>query len=89
MKRHRALRKRYGRADGLRRFAVYTDVDGFTHRSGIVSLPMNAGYTETETALVKVGVFAPRGADRLVWGKTGARIVEPGNRTIAKLRRLK
>ena len=87
----RALRRRYGRSGSAarRRFAVYTDVDGFTHRHGIVSLPMNAGYAETEAALVQVGVYAPRGLDKLKWGKTGARIVEPGNWTIVKLRRLK
>jgi hypothetical protein len=85
----RGLKKRYGHSGGLRRFAVYTDVDGFAHRHGVVSFPMRASYVETEAALVRIGVYAPRGLDRLKWGKTGARIVEPGNWTIVKLRRLK
>ena len=93
-RRGRGLRRRYGRAGAvahLRSYAVEVD-PGDGRRmdyAGHVMLPVDAGGVLVEKVLSRVGVYAPRGLDRLVWHRAGrvpaASIKDASGHVIVKL----
>ena len=71
-----ALRRRYGHARARsipRHYAVEVDngEGGDMEIAGRVTLPYRADFATGEAALSRIGVFAPRGLDRLVWHRPG------------------
>src|SRR5271154_5641263 len=75
-RRGRSSRRSRGDARGLYKFAVEVDEYSmgadYMKKVGEVRLSLGANDADVEQALSRVGVYAPRGADRLVWSKSGS-----------------